>query len=777
MVGASKILTVSYGTFSCTLEGFDNPFNTMKAIAEYFRDLAADDRYFGAEPPTPDAAMLHQIAEREMKRRVEARIQDNGVILRASEADHAAQHDSRAAHTHVPAGLGHSAAQLVPDSAELPADPDTLFEDQHIDRPVAETAEVDPSISESVAAKLSRIRTAMVESRSSGETTRPPANMLAKQAEAEARAKAERVAAAQAEAEARAKAERDAAAQAEAEARAKAERDAAEQAEAEARAKAERDAAAQAEAEARAKAERDAAEQAEAEARAKAENDAQKAAAEDDALVAALAGAFDDEDFATNDRFDDDVPRQEPDAPPLPEPRGDATQVGPVGNNPAPVTPEQASRTGPLPDVNLFDDDEDDEDDFAELASLDTKATTVKPKAPSLPPAAPNTLETPVAAEPADISQKDGAAEINPTLQRARARVVKIRRVSAAESPDAPSAEQKNTTPPKTAKLSPEDEADLMRELAELRGETDSNASETPSPAPVEPEAATDAAVAPVRPLRPTATRRRSDDLSSTEDDASVKRLLDQTNNELQGSENRRRLSAIAHLKAAVAATVADRASGGDQGPTEEMRMNPYRSDLERAVRRRSAEVAQDRPAPLVLVSEQRIDAPRAKPTTPPSHITPVRPRRVPVNHTTKAEEDAEIAALKAALDGPMPSFEEKVPNTPAPASVQPKRETAAKAASFADYAESLGADSLPSLLEAALAYAAQVEGRPEVTRPEVLEHVLTVQPSYGKDRETLLRSFGSLLRDGRIEKASRGHFMLGQASPMQAEVRKVAQA
>ena len=92
-------------------------------------------------------------------------------------------------------------------------------------------------------------------------------------------------------------------------------------------------------------------------------------------------------------------------------------------------------------------------------------------------------------------------------------------------------------------------------------------------------------------------------------DDAAVDRLLAQTNSQLEVPETKRRRSAIAHLKAAVLATVADRKNNPRaQAQVAEVKMDPYRQDLSQAVRPTGSQANGERPAPLVLVSAQRID-------------------------------------------------------------------------------------------------------------------------------------------------------------------------
>ncbi|MDG1288393.1 MAG: hypothetical protein P8O11_01545 [Lentibacter sp.] len=678
MVNTNKILTVSYGTFSCTLEGFDDSFGTMKAIAEYFRDLAADDRYFGAEPPSPDAEMLARIAEREISRRVEAHRDENTFVLRADpasllpmatkpvakapeapatevEAPAAAPvADERAAKPEVVRPIKEASpvaearpetsiaglSALVAESQASHEADDTLPEATPRPEPVAATrqATADP---DSVAAKLQRIRD--VVSKHDGENGYSEDEHAEDFLTEDEDATEEFLSSAQDDIEAALAA--DAAA------------DAAEAERLEAEEKAE---AAQAKAEAEAKAKADA------------ETKAQKAA-------------------------------------------------------------EAAEAAQNTPDTT------DDEDDIAALLDKLSASDSAGETDPA------NDAPKPEAF----VGDEDGEAPL-------RARVIKMKKTDfeAALADGLIEEEQDETT---ASSLSPEDEADLMRELAAVEAEaTQGNKSQAAhfdeadedddydsyneadfdedehdedyddeelsasTGADTAGNLFSDEDDATENTVSSAVRAVRSARLVDASTDDQMGRILDKTNTKLEEDEGRGRRNAIAHLRAAVQATEAERNMGGDLG-ADGRDTEVYRDDLETAVRPRRPVATQDaarpdarRPAPLKLVAEQRIDTPQRE--------GPVRPRRVKVTQTLVHNE-----APKGSAD-------------------------------FAEYIEKVGTQNLGEVLEAAASYMAYVEGQDAFSRPQLMSKLSGTEHA-DTSREDRLRSFGQLLRAGKIRKLGGGRF------------------
>ncbi|WP_149140921.1 hypothetical protein [Gemmobacter caeruleus] len=713
MIGASKILTVSYGTFSCTLEGFDDPFNTMKAIAEYFRDLAAEDRYFGAEPPTPDAAMLHRIAEREIQRRVEAKIQENGVILRA--ADIPAVESRDAAPVPAPAPAAPVAEVALP---EAPA-------------PAAPVSAQDQSVAE----KLSRIRSAVARSQTSTITPAaavPPAPAF-ESAAFDYVEDADDVAPLPAPAALSDFAEDDLAVDL-------------------------------------------------AEEDFTAEPEAAFDSADDGAMLAHLAAAeatygglapepaetlpadlIEDlpedlvEDFAEEvaEHFADELAHATPDdlAASFAEPEvtfDDEDDLSGLLSTLAAETAAKAEEAAaaPMPAEEGFDAEDLTEDMAEDMADVTFRFDDAEPTAAAEVEA---TLpEAEVEAEPvAEAPAQPVRPEAQERLERARARVIRIRR---APAPEAETAELAGDTPAAPA-LTPEAEADLIRELAEVQAEA-----KLAPPA----EGAAARPVRPTRPVRPVRPNRPVTPPSAADtNDAAVSRLLEETNSQLAGPENRRRLAAIQHLKAAVAATVAERRAGAAKPVSEAERLDPYREDLSQIVHPKAdaPAPASPRPTPLVLVSEQRVDRSAA------ASVTPIRPQRV-----------AAATAVAAAFD-PQDLEEDEddlVAGEAEDDSADEDENMFSDSGDFSEFAERLGAQGLPALLEAAAAYAACVEGRPHFSRPQIMRQIAALQETTGSSREDSLRSFGTLLRDGRIVKVRRGQYALSEGSHVLAEARKI---
>ncbi len=206
-----------------------------------------------------------------------------------------------------------------------------------------------------------------------------------------------------------------------------------------------------------------------------------------------------------------------------------------------------------------------------------------------------------------------------------------------------------------------------------------------------------------------------------------------------------------------------------------------------------------DRPAPLVLVSEQRIDR------IAPARVAPVRPRRLGGGAATAAavadgglddadadleaelaaalaQSDANHAAAEAALadeadadDLEAALAEEADGMDDAEADDRSTDNIFADSKGFAEFAERLGAQDLSELLEAAAAYATCIEKREHFTRPLLMRRLESGDLGESFSREEGLRSFGTLLREGRIEKVRRGHYALSAGSDYLAEARKLA--
>ena len=740
MIGASKILTVSYGTFSCTLEGFDDPFNTMRAIAEYFRDLAAEDRYFGAEPPTPDAAMLLKIAEREVQRRVEAKIQDNGVVLRTGDA------------------------MQAPSFTPTPQPQAPVFQAPvSIVAPRTEPAAQPGPMPDGVAAKLLRIRAAvanaeLAEPRAEAKPTPQPiltdysedqhADEISTTNTLTATFAPKAFAADVADAEVWGQPAFAAADVTPDEDPSTAARDLK---------------AAEMLAEDPSFADQspidDAAHD---EDLAEADLSAPQDGDPDDAPVPAASDA----DIAPSPDADDSPASLTGAATSAPV----AGQSEPAGDNDAADREDYAISADDMDDLRAFDgdvveitviettvsftldDDYDVEITDTEIREFDPIAFA-EPEQDAATPDLPEVTIDPVIEEIDSVYEPDLPQPSGPSEKalRARARVIKVRRDDVADAAAAlpPEAQADAAASDVAAMLAADAEADLRRELRALQAQ--SAQAETTTHTDVETDE-----------TGPEDDARQRLEVAG---EAAVSRLIEQTNEAMAVPENRRRLSAIAHLKAAVAATVADRFAKGGAAPkeAETKRLDPYREDLARVVRPQHPTGGNDtpetpRPPPLVLVSAQRIDRPRPAPGDTPPTLTavpnsPVRPRRV--------------TSAAIAMD-PAPEQDEDDEDIDAANVFSDTR-------GFAEFSERLGANSLAEILEAAAAYSVCIEGRPYFSRPQLMSQIGALSADSEYTREDGLRTFGALLRDGRIQKIKRGQFVLTESSRYLSEARTLA--
>lgn len=154
MDDSTKILSVSYGNFSCHLEGFDDSVETMKTVVSYFHDLAGHDRFMDMEPQAPDMETLARLTEEQVGAPVEVEADGNSVSMRmaADDVEDAAETVEEAIED---AGDGDTIVLKTQDDSDDPAQDDTEIATADDDASAEDDDLVDD---DSVAAKLQRIR-------------------------------------------------------------------------------------------------------------------------------------------------------------------------------------------------------------------------------------------------------------------------------------------------------------------------------------------------------------------------------------------------------------------------------------------------------------------------------------------------------------------------------------------------------------------------------------------------------------------------------------------